>query len=50
MSIYNIDREDKDDSIVLCGLNRMFSGLADGAERVSVFNDRARVGARLLEG
>ena len=35
---------------VIYGLNRMFQGLADGAERVSVFNDRARARAWLLEG
>ncbi len=35
---------------VIYGLNRMFQGLADGSERVSVFNDRARVRAWLLEG
>ena len=29
---------------VIYGLNRMFQGLAEGAERVSVFNDRARAG------
>ncbi|HEY8785715.1 MAG TPA: hypothetical protein VIN63_04490 [Candidatus Limnocylindria bacterium] len=34
---------------VIYGLNRMFQGLADGAERVSVFNDRARARAWLLE-
>jgi hypothetical protein len=35
---------------VIYGLNRMFQGLADGAERVSVFNDRTRARAWLLEG
>ena len=35
---------------VIYGLNRMFQGLATGAERVSVFNDRARARAWLLEG
>jgi len=35
---------------VIYGLNRMFQGLADGAERVSVFSDRARARAWLLEG
>ena len=35
---------------VIYGLNRMFQGLADGAERVSVFNDRVRARAWLLEG
>ena len=35
---------------VIYGLNRMFQGLADGAERVSVFNDRARARAWLHEG
>lgn len=35
---------------VIYGLNRMFQGLADGAERVSVFNDRARARAWLIEG
>lgn len=35
---------------VIYGLNRMFQGLADGAERVSVFNDQARARAWLLEG
>ena len=35
---------------VIYGLNRMFQGLAEGAERVSVFNDRARAKAWLLEG
>ncbi len=35
---------------VIYGLNRMFQGLADGAERVSVFNDCARARAWLLEG
>jgi hypothetical protein len=35
---------------VIFGLNRMFQGLATGAERVSVFNDRARARAWLLEG
>jgi hypothetical protein len=34
---------------VIYGLNRMFQGLADGAERVTVFNDRARARAWLLE-
>ena len=34
---------------VIYGLNRMFQGLADGAEKVSVFNDRARARAWLLE-
>ena len=34
---------------VIYGLNRMFQGLADGAEGVSVFNDRARARAWLLE-
>ena len=34
---------------VIYGLNRMFQGLADGAERVSVFNDRVRATAWLLE-
>ena len=34
---------------VIYGLNRMFQGLADGAERVSVFNDHARARAWLLE-
>ena len=32
------------------GLNRMFQGLADGAEWVSVLGDRARARAWLLEG
>jgi len=35
---------------VIYGLNRMFQGLATGAERVSVFNDRARARAWLLDG
>ena len=35
---------------VIYGLNRMFQGLADGAEQVTVFNDRARARAWLLEG
>ena len=35
---------------VIYGLNRMFQGLAQGAERVSVFSDRARARAWLLEG
>jgi hypothetical protein len=35
---------------VIYGLNRMFQGLADEAERVSVFRDRARAIAWLLEG
>ena len=35
---------------VIYGLNRMFQGLAHGAERVSVFSDRARARAWLLEG
>jgi hypothetical protein len=35
---------------VIYGLNRMFQGLADGAERVRVFNDRTRARAWLLEG
>jgi hypothetical protein len=35
---------------VIYGLNRMFQGLAAGAERVSVFSDRARARAWLLEG
>jgi hypothetical protein len=34
---------------VIYGLNRMFQGLAEGAEKVSVFNDRARARAWLLE-
>ena len=34
---------------VIYGLNRMFQGLAVCAERVSVFNDRARAKAWLLE-
>lgn len=34
---------------VIYGLNRMFQGLADGADHVSVFNDRARARAWLLE-
>ncbi len=34
---------------VIYGLNRMSQGLAKGAERVSVFNDRARAKAWLLE-
>ena len=35
---------------VIYGLNRMFQGLAVGAEHVTVFNDRARARAWLLEG
>jgi hypothetical protein len=35
---------------VIYGLNRMFQGLAEGAEQVTVFNDRARARAWLLEG
>ena len=35
---------------VIYGLNRMFQGLAQGAERVSVFSDHARARAWLLEG
>jgi len=35
---------------VIYGLNRMFQGLAVGAEKVSVFNDQARARAWLLEG
>ena len=35
---------------VIYGLNRMFQGLAHGADRVSVFNDRARARDWLLEG
>jgi hypothetical protein len=34
---------------VIYGLSRMFQGLAEGAELVSVFNDRARAKAWLLE-
>ncbi|MDQ2913846.1 MAG: hypothetical protein M3T56_11390 [Chloroflexota bacterium] len=34
---------------VIYGLNRMFQGLAEGTDRVSVFNDRARAKAWLLE-
>jgi hypothetical protein len=34
---------------VIYGLNRMFQGLAVGAEKVSVFNDQARARAWLLE-
>ena len=34
---------------VIYGLNRMFQGLAEGAEHVTVFNDRARAKAWLLE-
>jgi hypothetical protein len=34
---------------VIYGLNRMFQGLADGADHVTVFNDRARARAWLLE-
>lgn len=35
---------------VIFGLNRMFQGLAADADGVSVFNDRARAVAWLLEG
>ena len=34
---------------VIYGLNRMFQGLAVGAEHVTVFHDRARARAWLLE-
>ena len=35
---------------VIYGLNRMFQGLAIGAERVTVFHEDARARAWLLEG
>ena len=35
---------------VIYGLNRMFQGLAKGAERVSVFHDNASARTWLLEG
>ena len=62
MSTYHIDLDaSKDDGRLIriaafasnpriYGLNRMFQGLADGTERVSVFNDRARARAWLIEG